>query len=122
MGFAKNFAHPEMPSRYGTSKLSMRSGPDQPGAVLADKLASGEELVGHLPVSAARKEIQMTDDQLKSEMPFPTPRTGKQRSKDKSLNLENVDMRKDGVQGDVAVSKGRASTFVTKVPDSEFSN
>jgi hypothetical protein len=64
----------------------------------------------------------MTDDQPKSEKPFPTPTIGNKRAKGTSLNLQNVDMRKDGVQGGVVVSKGRASTFVTKLPDSKESD
>ncbi len=46
---------------------------------------------------------------------FPAPMVSKRQDRSASLNLEEVDMSKDGVQGDIAVSKGRASTFVTKL-------
>ncbi len=44
---------------------------------------------------------------------FPAPAIMKQSSEPKSLDLESVDMTRDGVQGDAVVSKGRASTVVT---------
>jgi hypothetical protein len=47
---------------------------------------------------------------------FPTPAIAKPSSQPKSLNLDEVDLTRDGVQGDVVVSKGRSSTFVSKRP------
>lgn len=48
---------------------------------------------------------------------FPTPAISARKSKSKSLDMENIDMSKDGKQGDVAVSKGRSSTFVSLAND-----
>lgn len=48
---------------------------------------------------------------------LPAPMVSKRQDRSASLNLDEVDMSKDGVQGDVAVSKGRASTFVSKLPE-----
>jgi hypothetical protein len=44
---------------------------------------------------------------------FPTPAISARKSTSKSLDLENIDMSKDGKQGDAVVSKGRSSTFVS---------
>jgi hypothetical protein len=51
--------------------------------------------------------------------PFPTPAVATRRPERKSLDLEKVDMNKEGVQGDVFVSKGRASTFASVIPGVE---
>ena len=48
---------------------------------------------------------------------FPTPAISARKSTSKSLDLENIDMSKNGKQGDVVVSKGRASTFVSSARD-----
>lgn len=45
---------------------------------------------------------------------FPTPAIAKHNSQPKSLDLDDVDLGRDGVQGDVVVSKGPASTFGSK--------
>ncbi|WP_156387025.1 MULTISPECIES: hypothetical protein [unclassified Rhizobium] len=45
---------------------------------------------------------------------FPTPTIAKSVSKPESLNLNEVDLSRDGTQGDVVVSKGRSRTFVSK--------
>lgn len=61
----------------------------------------------------------MTRDDPKT-APFPTPAIAKRNSQQNSLNLEEVDLSRDGVQGDVVVSKGPASTFVSrKTPTSD---
>ena len=59
----------------------------------------------------------MADRESKPKEEFPAPVISKRQDQTGSLNLEEVDMSKGGVQGDVAVSKGRASTFVTKLPE-----
>ncbi len=48
---------------------------------------------------------------------FPTPAISTGKSTPKSLNLENIDMSKNGRQGDVVVSKGRSSTFASLAND-----
>ncbi|WP_080868100.1 hypothetical protein [Agrobacterium tumefaciens] len=48
---------------------------------------------------------------------FPAPTVSKRQNRSAPLNLDEVDMSKDGVQGDVAVSKGSASTVVSKLPE-----
>ncbi|WP_276121895.1 hypothetical protein [Pararhizobium qamdonense] len=55
----------------------------------------------------------MTRDDPKT-APFPTPAIAKPNSQPESLDLDDVDLGHDGVQGDVVVSKGPASTFVSK--------
>jgi hypothetical protein len=52
---------------------------------------------------------------------FPTPAIASAGKKAKSLNLEKVDMSRAGIQGDVYVSKGRSSTFVSAIPDAKES-
>ena len=59
----------------------------------------------------------MADREAKPTNDFPAPMISKSQHRSGALNLDEVDMSKDGVQGDVAVSKGRASTFVTKLPE-----
>jgi hypothetical protein len=45
---------------------------------------------------------------------FPTPAIAKRNSQPESLNLDDVDLSRDGVQGDVTVTKRPASTFVSR--------
>lgn len=52
---------------------------------------------------------------------FPTPAIALAGKQAKSLDLEKVDMSRAGVQGDVYVSKGRSSTFVSAIPDAKES-
>ncbi|QKK33324.1 hypothetical protein FE844_027580 (plasmid) [Rhizobium indicum] len=52
----------------------------------------------------------------------PDPAIVKRGSREQSLDLKNVDMSREGVQGDVVVSKGRAGTFVTKLHSDEDSD
>ncbi|MFP3547497.1 hypothetical protein SB748_29285 [Rhizobium sp. SIMBA_035] len=54
--------------------------------------------------------------------PFPTPAVATRRPERKSLDLEKIDMTKKGIQGDVFVSKGRASTFASVLPGVEGRN
>ncbi len=55
----------------------------------------------------------MTPENPKSRS-LPTPTVAKSDSKSESLNLNEVDLSRDGTQGNVVVSKGRSSTFVSK--------
>ncbi|SFB59100.1 hypothetical protein SAMN03159496_05473 [Rhizobium sp. NFR07] len=64
----------------------------------------------------------MIDKQSRSDRAFPTPMIGKSGKRSDSLNLEEVDMGKGGVHGNVLVSKGQASTIVTTIPESESKN
>jgi hypothetical protein len=57
----------------------------------------------------------MSNEADKEGKPLAAPMVAKREPKEQSLDLENVDMSKDGIQGDVLVSKGRSSTFVTKL-------
>lgn len=57
----------------------------------------------------------MTPENPKSRS-FPTPAIAQSDSKPESLNLNEVDLSRDGTQGDVVVFKGRSSTFVSKRP------
>lgn len=59
----------------------------------------------------------MADRKSEPKNNVPAPMVGKRQDRSASLNLDEVDMSKDGVQGDVAVSKGRASSFVSKLPE-----
>jgi hypothetical protein len=60
----------------------------------------------------------MNDRKPHAETAFPTPMVANHRTERKSLNLDEADLSKDGVQGDVVVSKGRASTFAAAIPKS----
>jgi hypothetical protein len=51
-----------------------------------------------------------------SKSSFPKPAIAKRNSQPERLNLDEVDLNRDGIQGDVVVSKGQASTFVSKRP------
>jgi hypothetical protein len=55
----------------------------------------------------------MTRDDPKTAS-FPPPAIAKHNSQPESLDPDDVDLGRDGVQGDVVVSKGTASTFVSK--------
>lgn len=57
----------------------------------------------------------MTRKKLKTGS-FPAPAIAKRSSHPESLNLDEIDLSRDGVQGDVVVSKGDASTFVSRKP------
>lgn len=57
----------------------------------------------------------MSVDSKKSS--FPAPRIASSKRQPEPLDLGNIDMSKDGVQGNAVVSKRRAATFVTRVPD-----
>ena len=59
----------------------------------------------------------MADRKSELKNNFPAPMVSKRQDRSASLNLEEVDISKDGVQGDLAVSKGRASTFVSKLSE-----
>ena len=50
---------------------------------------------------------------------FPTPMISNRKPRKRSLDLSAVDMSKSGVTGNVAVSKGEASTFVSIAPGPE---
>ena len=52
---------------------------------------------------------------------FPTPAIASGLKNPKSLDLEKVDMSRAGAQGDVYVSKGRSSTFVSAISDAKES-
>lgn len=58
----------------------------------------------------------MTKEESKSNGPIPAPMISRRGDRSPSLNLDEVDMSKDGVQGNVEVSKRRASTLVSVVP------
>ncbi len=47
---------------------------------------------------------------------FPAPVIAKRNTQPESLNLDDVDLSRDGVQGDVVISKGDTSTFVSRKP------
>jgi hypothetical protein len=66
-------------------------------------------------VLTATGGTKMSTDSKSS--PFPTPRIASSKTKTESLDLENIDMSQDGVQENVVVTKGRAATFVRRVPD-----
>jgi hypothetical protein len=51
--------------------------------------------------------------------PFPTPAVAAPRPEPRSLDLEKVDLNKEGVQGDLFISRGRASTFASVIPGVE---
>jgi hypothetical protein len=53
---------------------------------------------------------------MSDEAHLPNPAVTKHKTGEKPLDLKNVDTSRDGVQGDAVVSRGRASTFVTKLP------
>lgn len=55
----------------------------------------------------------MTRDDPKS-APLSTPAIAKGNPQPESLELGSVDLGRDGVQHDVVVSKGPASTFVSR--------
>lgn len=48
---------------------------------------------------------------------FPAPLVSERQDRSASLDLDEVDMSKDCVQGDVAVSKGSASTVVSRLSE-----
>ena len=58
----------------------------------------------------------MPDQRSKTQGTLATPMISKRDKKPTSLQLDQVDMSKDGVQGNVIVSKGSASTFVAAIP------
>ena len=59
----------------------------------------------------------MTDDHKPEAQRLATPAITKGAYGERSLDMSNVDMSRDGVQGEVVVSKGRASTVVSMLPD-----
>jgi hypothetical protein len=50
---------------------------------------------------------------------FPAPAIAKRSSQPESLNLDELDLSRDGIQGDAVVSKGDASTFVSRKPNAD---
>lgn len=50
---------------------------------------------------------------------FPAPAIAKRNPQSASLNFDEVDLSRDGIQGDVVVSKGDASTFVSRKPKAD---
>ncbi|MFP3547038.1 hypothetical protein SB748_26825 [Rhizobium sp. SIMBA_035] len=50
----------------------------------------------------------MSNEEDNEGRPLAAPMVAKREPKEQSLDLENVDMSKDGIQGDVLVSKGRS--------------
>ncbi|MBW9091985.1 hypothetical protein JNB91_29940 [Rhizobium wenxiniae] len=59
----------------------------------------------------------MADQKSEPKNYFPAPMVSKRQDRSGVRNLDEVDMSKDGVQGGVAVSKGLASTFVSKLSE-----
>lgn len=59
----------------------------------------------------------MADRKSEPKSDFPAPMVSKRQDRSGVLNLDEMDMSKDGVQGGVAVSKGGASTFVSKLSE-----
>jgi len=57
----------------------------------------------------------MADKENSEKKPLAAPMINRGAKDRQSLDLEGIDMSKDGRQGDVLVSKGRSSTVVTKV-------
>ncbi|MBW9117353.1 hypothetical protein JNB88_27415 [Rhizobium cauense] len=55
----------------------------------------------------------------KHENQLHAPAIIRKKSAPKTLDLEQIDLNRNGVQEDVMVSKGRARTVVTTLPDSE---
>lgn len=47
---------------------------------------------------------------------FPNPAVVQDKSSEESLDLKNIDVTRQGTQNDAVVSKGPASTFVSKLP------
>jgi len=57
----------------------------------------------------------MSNEADNESKPFAAPMVKRESKDQQSLDLDNVDMALDGVQGDAVVSKGQSSTFVTKL-------
>jgi hypothetical protein len=61
------------------------------------------------------QEVKMPEEIKKSS--FPTPMIATSKAEPQSLDLEKIDMSRQGVQGNAVVTKGPAATFVTRVSD-----
>ena len=84
--------------------------------------ANGREAAWNFQTTIKLATLHQEDTEMPEvdeNKPFPTPAVAVRRPERKSLNLEKVDMNKDRVQGDVFVSKGRASTFTSVIPGVE---
>jgi hypothetical protein len=81
------------------------------------KYSLGLELACFRKVLTGTGGTKMATDSKSSS--FPTPRIASSKTETESLDLEDIDMSQDGVQENVVVTKGRAATFVRRVPDNE---
>jgi hypothetical protein len=57
----------------------------------------------------------MSNEADNESKPLAAPMVKRESKDQQSLDLDNVDMALDGVQGDAVVSKRQSGTFVTKL-------